>query len=472
MELRRKILLLFGLPAPTLFSPASNALLTDYTPTFTWETISGATSYEIQIAEDVEFATIVASGTPVAPSFTPGSDLPYHNGFWWRVRVISGGMVGAWSSPRKFNLYILIDEFTTAVSAPLASPRASEPGPGTMVKNADTANNALIASGALQFAGLITSNFNDPMYYWRVGGVGIARAGGRALIARNVIPITNISRAFTFGWSDATGGAGSANHGGVYFSSGGGVNAISGGVLTLGGAWAIATTYQMAVVLLPTGSATFIKGGAFTDWSLLFVEKSFSSSPLFPKITGVANMNVTFDAIRVADLGGAFASDYGIATVRDETLANGDTFVATANGIHDFEFTLPGSPSANNEIALNFRRQDANNKLRAIVKRNAGNTAWDFQVREVVAGTPATPSGWTDVTGVATPAQIRVIADGSTLAFYTRAGTSWTKRGNTITNTNFQSQAGLEIEAVAGTTLTAVTSYPRSTGIYDVLDTI
>lgn len=369
--------------------------------------------------------------------------------------------------------YLLDDKFITAVAAPMTSPRNAEPGPGRMVKNADTNNNVAITSDVFQISGVAASNFTDPMYYWDINGNGIARASGRVLIARNVIDSVSINRGVTFGWSASTGGTGNVNAGGIYLSSGGGLAAVPGTALTLGDVWAISATYQLAIVLFSTGSAMFMKGGVFTNWTLLFVEHSFTNTPLFPKITGVSNMNFNFDEVLVSDiLTGAFASDYGIANIRDTTLLSGDTFVGTADGVHSFEFTLNGSPSANDEISLDFRRQDANNTQRAIVKRNAGNTAWDFQVRTVTGGTPATPSGWTDVTGVGTPGEICVVADGQTLAFFTRASTTWTKRGATLTNSSFQTAPGLAIQAAAGTTLTAVNSYPRTSSNYDVLDSI
>lgn len=171
------------------------------------------------------------------------------------------------------------------------------------------------------------------------------------------------------------------------------------------------------------------------------------------------------DGIRI----GYSSGNFDAATFRDTSVATGDTFTATADAISDFEYTVPASPSANDEISLDFRRQNSTNKFRLILKRNAGNTNWDIQLRLVTAGTPSTPSGWADVTNVGTTNALKVIASGSSISVYSRTTLTWTKRGNTITNTNLQTQTDLEAEAVSGTTLTSVVSYPISSSNYSFL---
>ena len=74
--------------------------------------------------------------------------------------------------------YLLRDQFTTAASAPLASPRTAEPGPGTATIT-DTGNKLSIAGGILtsSTAGVAA---NDPAIVYN----GIARASGRAALRR------------------------------------------------------------------------------------------------------------------------------------------------------------------------------------------------------------------------------------------------------------------------------------------------
>ena len=79
-----------ALPAPTLTSPADGASSTDQTPTFTWNRVTGASSYQIQVDTSSAGTTncspsVGAAGlgysAPVAIDQTvsdPGSGSVYH----------------------------------------------------------------------------------------------------------------------------------------------------------------------------------------------------------------------------------------------------------------------------------------------------------------------------------------------------------------------------------------------------------
>lgn len=380
-----------------------------------------------------------------------------------RRRGIGIGLLGG-AAPL---VYLLRDEFTTDDSAPVDSPRTAEPGPGTLTFT-QTDGQMSISSGALAFPAQASPGFGDQRFH----AASIGRAAGRALLAR--INITSGSQvAIEFANSGANWATLAEIQDGLslYFYSGSSLDLLISGGVNNGalGSWATSTTYDVAIVLRGTGGFIFIKGGLFTNWTLLFVVLNGTTSSNMSPAFWNYNAAGTLEFFRARDVGGVFATDTGIATVRDTSLASGDTFTGTADGIHDFEMTLNGSPSAGDEVSLDFRRQDSNNLIRAIAKRNAGNTAWDLQVRVVTAGTPSTPSGWTDVTGIGSVNAIRVIADVTALRFYTRTTSTWTKRGATLTNSSFQAEAGLAIQAAAGTTLTAVSSYPRTSTAYDVL---
>ncbi len=84
--------------APTLTAPANGSTGAATTPTFTWNAVAGATSYEIQVATDPAFAAIVASATGLAgSSWTPGSALASDTVHYWRVRA-ANACGGVWST--------------------------------------------------------------------------------------------------------------------------------------------------------------------------------------------------------------------------------------------------------------------------------------------------------------------------------------------------------------------------------------
>lgn len=107
---------------------------------------------------------------------------------------------------------------------------------------------------------------------------------------------------------------------------------------------------------------------------------------MYPSVGQVTSDRHTADVdyFRVAQLGGPWLDDYGIATQRlaGARSAN-DTFVHEANA-QWVEFILTTLPSAGS-ITIDIRRQDANNKWQLEV-----TSAGAFNLNEVVAGTPTT----------------------------------------------------------------------------------
>jgi hypothetical protein len=106
--------------APTLTSPASDQILTNFprTATFKWSAVSGATKYQLEVACDfcisktnlwANAKTYSVNGTSYT-TVVPGAD----NQFRWRVRAYDGATAGNWSVFRYF-------KFNTKISAPPAA---------------------------------------------------------------------------------------------------------------------------------------------------------------------------------------------------------------------------------------------------------------------------------------------------------------------------------------------------------------
>lgn len=110
MKTSQKLLLgLFGggglvLAAPALVSPADDFVSDDPTPTFSWEAVVNADTYEMQIASDSGFGSIVDSDDALAvTSYTPSSSIDPGDGpssaRYWRVRAKTP-VEGEWSEVR------------------------------------------------------------------------------------------------------------------------------------------------------------------------------------------------------------------------------------------------------------------------------------------------------------------------------------------------------------------------------------
>jgi hypothetical protein len=87
----------------TLVSPADGAADQPARPTFEWTAASQGGTYQLQVATDPGFATLVIDQAGIdATSFTPGSDLATSTDHWWRVRSTNACGDGTWSAVRSF----------------------------------------------------------------------------------------------------------------------------------------------------------------------------------------------------------------------------------------------------------------------------------------------------------------------------------------------------------------------------------
>jgi hypothetical protein len=98
------------LPSPAaLSSPANGATELDASPTLNWLPALGATAYELQVATDTLFTSVVLSDQNVAGTSRVATGLNYLTKYFWRVRGKSGAGAGGYSPAWSF---------TTRTSAP------------------------------------------------------------------------------------------------------------------------------------------------------------------------------------------------------------------------------------------------------------------------------------------------------------------------------------------------------------------
>lgn len=141
---------------------------------------------------------------------------------------------------------------------------------------------------------------------------------------------------------------------------------------------------------------------------------------------------------------------------------------ANPDAIHIFEFTVPASPVAGQEIHLVYRvaatGEEFVNSWDAYIRRNQANNAWDFRLDSIAA---TIPTNRLNVTGVGTPTAIMVIVDGNNHDCYTREGTSWTKRGAQVAVSLYNANTLINTVYSTGTTFSRLHSYARHLAIYD-----
>jgi len=212
----------------------------------------------------------------------------------WRggTRRFLGGI------PRGFNgnglTYLLLDTFDDTRAAGAVNGTPATPGPGVR-EVTDSGNNLAIVGGEIKVTGTVTG-YTDPRLYEGP----YTRAFGLTLLVRikkDGVASGNDSFA---GWRTSTTGGSSFLCATAYIDAAT-INAWSGagtGVL-VGSGFAAATYYDFAIVLRTSGHYLFIKGGAFTIWTLLWQSAFVSTATLYASIQGTGAAANYFDNLRI-----------------------------------------------------------------------------------------------------------------------------------------------------------------------------
>lgn len=91
-------------PSPTLYSPSNYSTATETKPTFDWNDVSGAYSYEIQVDDSSSFYSPTISTSTYSSSYTPTTSLSSGT-YYWRVRTKDYyGNYSDWSSTWRFTV--------------------------------------------------------------------------------------------------------------------------------------------------------------------------------------------------------------------------------------------------------------------------------------------------------------------------------------------------------------------------------
>ncbi len=93
-------------PIPSLLSPASNALLTNYAPTLDWNDVTGADHYRVQVATSSSFSTaslLYDDPNRDSSDFPIPGALPANATYYWRVCTFdAAAQYSLWTAYRTF----------------------------------------------------------------------------------------------------------------------------------------------------------------------------------------------------------------------------------------------------------------------------------------------------------------------------------------------------------------------------------
>lgn len=131
---------------------------------------------------------------------------------------------------------------------------------------------------------------------------------------------------------------------------------------------------------------------------------------------------------------------------------NDEATAASADGIFEFHFTLPGTPKQNDEVFLFYRADGPTDYWRLGIARNIANSSWDMTLFKLVSGVPTqiiSPSS-----AGAAPNAMRVVTSGNDHTCYVSQndGGSWTQVSTTKTDSAMASNTGVRAVYQSGVT--------------------
>ena len=119
-----EMILVAGIPSvPVLSNPADGATGVSLTPSFTWNNITDADTYHLQVSINSNFSsTIIDESSLTTNTFTPSSDLNTLTTYYWRVSATNDCGTSAYSSVFDFETYNLVCDSYTSTDVPITIP--------------------------------------------------------------------------------------------------------------------------------------------------------------------------------------------------------------------------------------------------------------------------------------------------------------------------------------------------------------
>jgi len=332
----------------------------------------------------------------------------------------------------------LYDEFTTDDAAPLSSPRTCEPGPGTITA-VQTDGQFSISGGKLAWTAQASPAHGDE----RIDAPTVSKAAGVYAFYKKVVLSTGNTQTFGFDTNATLEPISFSARMDfltfrITYSAGSAANVRT---------FATTTEYDLVLIMDGTLGYVFIRGGAFSRWTLLWVQ-TISETTLYPAISPYDTTGTLAGWVIGTTPESLFASAYAYATQRVASPANPQTLTALADALIEFTWTA----ATGETLTILFRRTDDDNTLKLVCSQT-DSKAYMYK-REAGVDTELGPAG-----GVATTFtngsvyRILITIDGTTVTSHV----SGTRKQN-VTSTYNQTVAGAKVSGFA--TGSNFVSYP------------
>ncbi len=114
--------------APTLATPANNAVNIALPPTLTWNASAGASSYTLQVSASSSFSSFVYNQSGLSGTSQQITGLSNSNQYYWRVNAMNNYGTSAWSNVSNFttllnttNGFVLVESGTFTMGSSIGS---------------------------------------------------------------------------------------------------------------------------------------------------------------------------------------------------------------------------------------------------------------------------------------------------------------------------------------------------------------
>ena len=375
-------------------------------------------------------------------------------------------------------VYLLNDLWSPDLN-PLTTPRTSSPGPGSLQIVQPVTN--YTESGGLLTIPVNAGNWTHGIVW---NGTGHARGGGFGIICGLNATITWKEIIVGLATSQTIAFAAFANLSDSFYydaSVPGQLSVLSGSVQTV-----VVTgqsrpnLFYHSIVTRSKGAFYFMKGGTFTQWTLVMITGRSTGNSLFPAI-GNKSFNGVSNALKSVQFTGLLASDYGIASVHKTAVNAGDE-TATSDQITSVTITAPTVLAGT--AGLLFRKNIAGGGVGGdggtanfdkLWFNSAGALLYQQFIGGVGQGSPVTLASGV-IAGAAT-VTILVRGQATAIDSFSVTGFETTSEAITVrgsTQTDSTNQGNPLIQAFADTLWTSgggslgtLNSYPTTASVYD-----
>jgi hypothetical protein len=428
-------------PTVVITSSASNPTATlpiPITITFS-EVVTGFTVGDLTVV-NATASDFAGSGAVYTANLypTPNAAVTVDIGAGVCVDGAGNGNAAATQFAITSNAFALAVEFATDDDNPLTSPHANDPT-GTITIG-DASGFLSIAGGQLVIADG-AGNWSSTGWY---GSAAVTRAAGIALIASIDLTGGHQNRIFQFGFNN-TGAVTNPNRhsfyvndGNLYSNDNDGTN-VSNYTLVTG-------TYRIAIVLSSVGAKYLIKGGAYTEWTLLFVGTIGNTATLYPLMT-ILDGAFKVNYVRRITLPAPFNTDLGLATDSKASASANDVINHTASSTIKFKWQ-----AVTNDVLNLMVRRVSDTSCMVVRCDQAGSTIKLIKVDTTETELQSAAQTWTNGTSYT----ITVHLNGDIIRVYTETTDITLKLNQTNTFNNTATTAKVD---KAGTNFAA---YPKT----------